>query len=353
MSDFPSIAHFFPDFATISNSCFSLILSGNGIEGDPYVFEGLVEISDDPGNVLECRMDGLYSGGSSQGYLGVQDTPTVNLALSGDGSPAHPYLLSASPFLSPDVGNALEARANGLFATAAHSSAGAIEAAEGTCIQLTVIGGGTVADPTIISADPIISQDSGNTIECRDDGLYVQTGRDVYIFQAVGMPTPSPSSYYLWVNGAGHLYKASTNRDSWSQVNTDIKLIRYLTVVGGAVSIPYQIASLQSDGIVVSDVRTEYSLTVTSNITTWTFTGAASASTAYRHKALLVLKYDGTPRTIAWPSTWRWARKTGGLPHAAPAPSATMDVVVEFFSDDGGITQYADWDYYGVATAHP
>ena len=48
----------------------------------------------------------------------------------------------------------------------------ALQVLDTNCIDMTLTGVGTVADPWIVSADPILSPDDCNNIECRANGLF-------------------------------------------------------------------------------------------------------------------------------------------------------------------------------------
>lgn len=350
MSNPSSIANFYPHFVAESNSCVSMMVSGDGSNADPFAYEAVVEISDDSGNTLECREDGLYCGISSSGLLFANSTESVETVASGNGSPSSPYYIQSNVVISPDVGNALAVRPNGLYSTAGSGGGGYIQVNDTPCLDFTVAGSGVAADPYIISAAPILSPDAENALECRANGMYVPNMRDVYVHQGAGLAPPNPAVYSLWVDGTGRMLNSGSSRTSWNGLNHFVRPVKTLSIVNGVVTIPYR-DYYASSGVGVTHDQDQYKLTVNSNITNWLTTDAQNAP--WRMTFRIVLLYDGTPRTITWPTSWKWARKPTGWVKVPPAPTATMDIVVWGFSDDGGVTQYADWNYYGTAANQP
>ena len=55
----------------------------------------------------------------------------------------------------------------------------ALQVLDTTCIDLTLTGVGTVVDPWIISAEPIVSPDDCNSLECRANGLYLSNSYEI------------------------------------------------------------------------------------------------------------------------------------------------------------------------------
>lgn len=165
-----------------------LSATGGGCEGDPYIVTlglaadpnaldctatGLQVIpSTDAGNTLVFGSDGrLYTTGGSTS-LQVVDTPTVDHTLTGTGTPGDPFILtSCSPTILPS---------------------------DTTCIAMQVLGGSGCADPYVVMAEPILSPDACNGLECRGNGLFtdrVPSGQVIVGNEGCtaggGVPTPA------------------------------------------------------------------------------------------------------------------------------------------------------------------
>lgn len=351
MPNLTACANFFPDVTVVSNSAATMLFSGDGTAESPWTFETKINVSGDVGNLLQKRANGLYAGSGTATAITVQDTTSINMSIAGNGGTASPYVIQAVPVISPDIGNALSVRTNGLFATAgAGAGTGYVQGADTNCIDTLVTGTGLVEDPFIISSAPKVSADTGNSVECRADGLYVASGRDVHVHQGEGLATPNPAEFYLWADGKGTYFHATDSRTRWSQANTTHPAHRALSIAGGIVTVNFG-SQLTGTGYPISVLTSEFTLLVTSNITGWSFT--APITGGHRNFFRIVMKYDGTPRTVTWPSTWRWARQPSGVPKTPPAPSSTMDIVIWGWADDEGAERYVDWNYYGTAANHP
>jgi hypothetical protein len=127
----------------------------------------------------------------------VTDTPTVDLSLTGTGTAADPYDVSAAVILDPTPpgggSNLLHAGAEGLFVECSdvrscltagtgidydqatgtiNAEAAALVTADSDCIALT--GDGTAGAP--LTAAPVIDPAPGNALACGPDGLLVTPG---------------------------------------------------------------------------------------------------------------------------------------------------------------------------------
>lgn len=124
--------------------------------------------SPDANQILELRVNGVYVPGPQNGNpanvpTSVLDTQSVDLTLAAN-------VLSADVIISPDGGNSLEIRANGLYAT---GFAGTITTASDTnTIDHSVAMG-------VLSSQVIRSPDAGNLIELRANGVYSGVGNAV------------------------------------------------------------------------------------------------------------------------------------------------------------------------------
>lgn len=136
-----------------------MTIVGSGTTADPWIISGV-----------------------TTDQIAIMGTPTncIATAVAGDGTAAAPYNVSAIPIISPDPSNALACTASGLFAPATD-----LRVADGPCIDMTLAGAGTFADPWIVSAAPIIDTTTGvtpgvpdNQLVCGPAGLYVPPAAD-------------------------------------------------------------------------------------------------------------------------------------------------------------------------------
>lgn len=141
------------DTATINQTLVANVLSADVIRsGDVY-------------NIIELRANGVYVRGPDNGGLGpvptsVLDTQSIDLTLAMN-------VLSADVIISPDAGNSLALRANGLYST---GFAGTItSAADTNTIDHTVSVG-------VLTSQVIRSPDGGNLLELRANGVYSGVG---------------------------------------------------------------------------------------------------------------------------------------------------------------------------------
>jgi hypothetical protein len=125
------------------------------------VLSAVVIRSPDAGQILELRANGVYVPGPQNGNpidvpTSVLDTLSVDLTLAAN-------VLSADVIISPNPGNALSILANGLYAT---GFAGTITSAADTAtVDHTVAAG-------VLTSDVIISPNAGNIITALGNGLY-------------------------------------------------------------------------------------------------------------------------------------------------------------------------------------
>lgn len=90
-------------------------------------------------------------------------TGSTCISVVGSGSPALPYTIA--PIIDPDGDNTLECRDDGLFVGASSS----LDFGDTDCITIT--GTGTLFDPIV--ASPVIDPDVNNALVCGVDGLLV------------------------------------------------------------------------------------------------------------------------------------------------------------------------------------
>jgi hypothetical protein len=93
-------------------TCFT---GGDGIDYDPATGVIAADISGDAGNQTTIGTDGgLFTPAPAATVVQAGDTPTVNATVSGTGTAADPYVVSADAIVAPEP-NGLEATANGLL----------------------------------------------------------------------------------------------------------------------------------------------------------------------------------------------------------------------------------------------
>lgn len=139
--------------------CIHLEINSGEITAEPII--SLVS-----GNILQCLGDGLYANVSPLPIeINGDSTPCINVAVNEPTTDN--FVITAAPVISPDGGNTLECRANGLFAA---GTVGNIIGQDTDCIDITVVESPT--DTFTISVDPIISPDTGNLLVCQANGLF-------------------------------------------------------------------------------------------------------------------------------------------------------------------------------------
>ncbi|MEU0947620.1 hypothetical protein ABZ379_33710 [Streptomyces canus] len=155
------------------------LTAGDGIAYDPATGEIAARPSADAGNTVVFGSDGgLYAAGggaSTPTIVQAQDTPTVDTTVTGTGTPADPYEVSAAVILDPTPPgggiNLVHAGPDGVYVECAdvrgclsagvgidYDAATGSIAAEGTVVEagtgVTVTGTGTPADPYEVSTAP-------------------------------------------------------------------------------------------------------------------------------------------------------------------------------------------------------
>ena len=162
-----------------AGTCVDLTVTGTGTLVDPYVVDAEAVISATAGNIVTCTADGLYVGATvvDAGNISLGAASTcIDLTLTGTGTVANPYVIAADAILDPAVDNALSCGPNGLYVPPTIVDAGNLTlGVASTCIDLTLTGTGTLADPYVIAADAIVDPVAGNVLVCGPDGLSVPT----------------------------------------------------------------------------------------------------------------------------------------------------------------------------------
>lgn len=172
------------DTITVTDtSCINLTITDGNISAVPI-------ISPQPGNIIQCTNDGLFATATVDVGITAQDTNCIDLGVT-EATPNN-FVITAVPVISSDVGNTLECRVTGLYA----SPIGTIEGADTGCINITV--NNDVPGIYTVFAEPVISIEVGNQLVCTDNGLYVP----VTIVQAADSPciditvTESPANLF-------------------------------------------------------------------------------------------------------------------------------------------------------------
>lgn len=196
--------HVIPETPVVVVDSTTVDLSNSGTFGHTITAD--VKISNIAGNTTVVQPDGIYTPATPPTVLGVADTTCVNLSITG--APGS-QVITADPIISPTGGNVLECRLNGLYVgVCAHLAAlpnvgpaipgttllvgkdcnaytipvspaeTPLTVIDTSCINLSTSG---VANHTI-QADLVISSVPGNIAQCTALGLFVpDTGTDVDI----------------------------------------------------------------------------------------------------------------------------------------------------------------------------
>ncbi|MFF3654866.1 hypothetical protein [Streptomyces olivochromogenes] len=147
-----------------------LTLTGTGAASDPYEVSASVILDPTPPgggtNLLEAGPDGLF----------VECADVRTCFTAGDGAAYNPTTGEISARLSADAGNTTVFGGDGGLYTAAASTD--LQGTDTTSIDVTVSGSGTAADPYDVSAAVILDSTppggGSNLIEEGPDGLYVE-----------------------------------------------------------------------------------------------------------------------------------------------------------------------------------
>lgn len=145
--------------------CIDLTLTGDGSQTTPWNISAAPRLDPSGDNALSCTAAGLFGAAT---VVEVSDTSCVDMTISGAGTVSSPYVISADPIVDP-VDNALSCTAAGLYVAPTELSV-----LDTSCVDMTLTGTGTVADPYVVSADPIIDATVvQNALECNAGGLSV------------------------------------------------------------------------------------------------------------------------------------------------------------------------------------
>jgi len=159
------------------SNCIDLVLTGAGTTASPWNIAAAPIVDPAADNALVCGATGLYVQQFTETVyaLTVGQDSCLNLTLTGAGTAADPWTVSGSPVIDPAADNTLVCGATGLYvpAAAAFDGGNVTAGSTGTCVDLTVTGVGTLADPYVVDAEAVISATAGNIITCTADGLYV------------------------------------------------------------------------------------------------------------------------------------------------------------------------------------
>lgn len=139
---------------------------GSGIVGDPLT--AAVKLSTTPGNALIANSTGLYVPTPSySGESVLVTTDSSSLAFSTSGTAGHS--LTGSVKISNSVGNILTISGNGLYVPTPTITQDTLVATDTDSINFTTSG----AAGHNITADVKVSPDSGNNLQIRPNGLFV------------------------------------------------------------------------------------------------------------------------------------------------------------------------------------
>ena len=149
----------------VSGNCVELDITGSGTVVSPYIISSDIDVSSNDNNAIRCLSNGLYA---EKTFLDVIGTDCIDLSISGVGTYASPYAVTANVNISGTSGNAISCDGDGLFVPIT-SVVGDI----GSCVNISVIGEGTVADPYEVSATVNVDSTVPNLLSCGPNGLKV------------------------------------------------------------------------------------------------------------------------------------------------------------------------------------
>lgn len=143
----------------------TLDFSGSGITGD--AFTGSVKISTTAGNALIANSTGLYvptPSSSGESTLVASDSSTIAFTTSGTAG----HSLTAGVKISSTAGNTLSVSGSGLYVPTPTLTQDVLVATDSLSINFTTTG----AFGHGLTGEVIISPDSGNALGVRSNGLY-------------------------------------------------------------------------------------------------------------------------------------------------------------------------------------
>lgn len=152
----------------------NMSITGSGTGGDPFIIFGSVKLDPSGANLLSATANGLILTCSTVqacvgGLVMVDDTSTVDLSITGDGTAGNEYHISAVVKLSATAGNLLTADGTGLYLSCAQVRG---------CL---IAGDGIAYNSTTGEISVKISTDGGNTAAIgTDGGVYVPPGSAVF-----------------------------------------------------------------------------------------------------------------------------------------------------------------------------
>lgn len=146
----------------VDSDCIDLTASGDF----GHTLTADIIISPDAGNTVECRANGLFAGDSTVVVGGDTDCIEVTVVEG----PADTFTVTADPVISPNTGNQIDCIGNGLFVP----KAAGLEVLDTATVDLTLSAG-------VLHADAIVSPNAGNIITIQPNGLYAAGADDVII----------------------------------------------------------------------------------------------------------------------------------------------------------------------------
>ncbi|MFD3612386.1 hypothetical protein ACFWXA_30830 [Streptomyces atroolivaceus] len=182
-------------------TCFT---AGDGIDYDQTTGEIAAQISTDAGNTTVIGGDGgIYTPAGSTA-VEAADTPSIDATVSGTGTAADPYQVSAAVILDPAPpgggANLLEAGPDGLY----------VECAD--VRQCFSAGDGAAYDPATGEISARVSADAGNTVVFgADGGLYSPGGGGGTPSVVTAGDTPTANNTVSGTGAAGSPYVVSTD----------------------------------------------------------------------------------------------------------------------------------------------
>lgn len=131
-------------------------------------------------------------------------------------------------------------------------------------------------------------------------------------------------TWYAWAPVAGIVVNVAGTQYAWDG--------SWATIGGGGASARNTVSALATSGSVTVDysLGDYFTIGLTGNVTAWSFTNMPGAGKG----ATLMIQFtqDSTPRTVAWPASFRWA---GGVAGVVSTGSGAVDLLAITTFDNG------------------
>jgi len=154
----------------VSGNCTTASIVGSGTVSNPYVLSTNVQISGDANNNIVCTANGLYA---SPTMFDLISSPCIEACMVGLGTAASPYLISNTLVISEDDCNGAICTDTGLFVEDRGYLSLSSNLDFGKILTGELCGTGSICDPYELDLGISISDHECNTLEIKEDGLFV------------------------------------------------------------------------------------------------------------------------------------------------------------------------------------